>query len=71
MPDPRPGEGSRLQDVIRRLHEARTKAPRGSDASWAGPVSDSGTFGDTGTDQPETGELFIPAAGIGEPAAGR
>ena len=58
MPDPRPGEGSRLQDVIRRLHEARTKAPRGSDASWAGPVSDSGTFGDTGTDQPETGELF-------------
>ena len=60
MPDPRPGEGSRLQDVIRRLHEARTKAPRGSDASWSGPVSDSGTFGDggTATDQPETGELF-------------
>jgi branched-chain amino acid transport system ATP-binding protein len=60
MPDPRPGEGSRLQDVIRRLHEARTKAPRGSDASWSGPVSDSGTFGDGGnaTDQPETGELF-------------
>lgn len=60
MPDPRPGEGSRLQDVIRRLHEARTKAPRGSDASWSGPVSDSGAFGGggTGLDEPETGELF-------------
>ncbi|HEV8625643.1 MAG TPA: ATP-binding cassette domain-containing protein [Acidimicrobiia bacterium] len=61
MPDSRPGEGSRLQDVIRRLHEARTKAPRGSDASWPGPVADSGApTGETGTglDQPETGELF-------------
>jgi len=64
MPDPRPGEGSRLQDVIRRLHEARTKAPRGSDASWAGPVSDSGIAlgggggGGPATDRPETGELF-------------
>jgi ABC-type branched-subunit amino acid transport system ATPase component len=61
MPDPRPGEGSRLQDVIRRLHEARTKAPRGSDASWAGPVSDSGALfgpGSPATDAPEAGELF-------------
>ena len=61
MPDPRPGDSSRLQEVIRRLHEARTKAPRGSDASWAGPVSDSGiAAGEAGmaTDRPETGELF-------------
>src|SRR5256714_894848 len=61
MPDSRPGEGSRLQDVIRRLHEARTKAPRGSDASWPGPVADSGApggDGGTATDRPETGELF-------------
>jgi branched-chain amino acid transport system ATP-binding protein len=57
----RPGEGSRLQDVIRRLQEARTRAPRGSDASWPGPVADSGLPGDgggTAVDQPETGELF-------------
>jgi branched-chain amino acid transport system ATP-binding protein len=57
----RPGEGSRLQDVIRRLQEARTRAPRGSDASWPGPVADSGLPGDGGeraVDQPETGELF-------------
>jgi len=56
----RPGEGSRLQDVIRRLQEARTRAPRGSDASWPGPVSDSGLPGDggTATDRPETGEFF-------------
>jgi ABC-type branched-subunit amino acid transport system ATPase component len=61
MPDSRPGEGSRLQDVIRRLHEARTKAPRGSDVTWPGPVSDSGMpLGDGGTalDRPERGELF-------------
>ena len=65
MPDQRPGEGSRLQDVIRRLQEARTRAPRGSDASWPGPVSDSGApLGDGGggsspvTGGPETGELF-------------
>jgi ABC-type branched-subunit amino acid transport system ATPase component len=61
MPESRPGEGSRLQDVIRRLQEARTRAPRSSDASLPGPVSDSGTLqGDAGTatDRPETGELF-------------
>ncbi|MGH9009776.1 MAG: ABC transporter ATP-binding protein [Acidimicrobiia bacterium] len=61
MAEHRPGEGSRLQDVIRRLQEARTRAPRGSDASWAGPVSDSGLpSGDPGTisDRPESGELF-------------
>ena len=61
MPDSRPGEGSRLQDVIRRLHEARTKAPRGSDVTWPGPVSDSGMplgDGGTATDRPERGELF-------------
>jgi len=61
VPDSRPGEGSRLQDVIRRLHEARTKAPRGSDATWPGPVADSGLpVGDGGTaiDRPDTGELF-------------
>ena len=59
MPD-RPGEGNRLQDVIRRLHEARTRAPRASDATWPGPVADSGLVGDggTATDQPETGELL-------------
>jgi len=60
-----PGEGSRLQDVIRRLQEARTRAPRGSDASWPGPVADSGappgdggTGGGMVTQGPETGELF-------------
>jgi ABC-type branched-subunit amino acid transport system ATPase component len=61
VPDPRPGEGSRLQDVIRRLQEARTRAPRGSDASWAGPVSDSGLAADdpgTIADRAESGELF-------------
>jgi branched-chain amino acid transport system ATP-binding protein len=66
MPDQRPGEGSRLQDVIRRLQEARTRAPRGSDAAWPGPVADSGAPFDRGgggggptvTDGPETGELF-------------
>jgi branched-chain amino acid transport system ATP-binding protein len=62
MPEPRPGDsGSRLQDVIRRLQEARTRAPKGSDASWPGPVADSGApggDGGTATDRPETGELF-------------
>lgn len=65
MPDQRPGEGSRLQDVIRRLQEARTRAPRGSDASWPGPVADSGappgdggSGGPTVTGPSETGELF-------------
>ena len=61
MPERHPGEGSRLQEVIRRLQEARTRAPRGSDASWPGPVSDSGALlgeGGTGTDQPERGELL-------------
>ena len=61
MPEPRPGESSRLQDVIRRLQEAKTRAPRGSDASMPGPVADSGGPGGdagTATDRPETGELF-------------
>ena len=61
MPDPRPSDASRLQEVIRRLQEARTRAPRGSDASWPGPVADSGApKGDSGpaTDRPEAGELF-------------
>jgi branched-chain amino acid transport system ATP-binding protein len=62
MPEPRPGDnGSRLQDVIRRLQEARTRAPKGSDASGPGPVADSGApvgDGGTATDRPETGELF-------------
>jgi branched-chain amino acid transport system ATP-binding protein len=61
VPDHRPGEGSRLQDVIRRLQEARTRAPRGSDASWAGPVSDSGlAANDPGTiaERAESGELY-------------
>ncbi len=61
MPDPRPGESSRLQDVIRRLQEAKTRAPRSSDATVPGPVSDSGApggDGGTATDRPETGELF-------------
>ena len=61
MTERRPGDGSRLQDVIRRLQEARARAPRGSDASWPGPVSDSGTLtgqGGTGSDQPEKGELL-------------
>ncbi|MGH9039009.1 MAG: ABC transporter ATP-binding protein, partial [Acidimicrobiia bacterium] len=44
MPEPRPGQGGgRLQDVIRRLQEARNRPPKGTDASWAGPVSDSGS----------------------------
>jgi branched-chain amino acid transport system ATP-binding protein len=62
MPEPRPGDsGSRLQDVIRRLQEARTRAPKGSDASLPGPVADSGApvgDGGTATDRPETGELL-------------
>ncbi|MGH8974894.1 MAG: hypothetical protein ACRD0C_17040, partial [Acidimicrobiia bacterium] len=61
MPDPRPGSGGgRLQDVIRRLQEARNRAPRGSDAVWSGPVSDSGSpvDGPPGTEAPERGELL-------------
>ena len=62
MPDPRPGEGgSRLQEVIRRLQEARTRTPRGSDATWPGPVADSGApvgDGGTATEQPERGEFL-------------
>ena len=61
MPEHRSGDGSRLQDVIRRLQEARTRAPRGSDATWPGPVADSGALlGDagTGTERPEKGELL-------------
>jgi branched-chain amino acid transport system ATP-binding protein len=61
VPEPRPGESSRLQDVIRRLQEAKTRAPRGSDASLPGPVADSGApggDGGTATDRPETGELL-------------
>ncbi len=59
MPEPPSGENSRLQDVIRRLQEAKTRAPRGSDAVLPGPVADSGLpDGGTATDQPETGELF-------------
>jgi ABC-type branched-subunit amino acid transport system ATPase component len=61
VPDPRPGESSRLQDVIRRLQEAKTRAPRSSDATLPGPISDSGApggDGGTATDRPETGELF-------------
>jgi branched-chain amino acid transport system ATP-binding protein len=33
----------RLRDVIRRLEEARNRAPKGSDVTWPGPVSDSGS----------------------------
>ncbi len=62
MPESRPGSGGgRLQDVIRRLQEARNRAPRGSDALWPGPVSDSGgpiIDGPAGTEAPERGELL-------------
>ncbi len=63
MPEPRPGSGGgRLQDVIRRLQEARNRAPRGSDAVWSGPVSDSGSplagDGPAGAEAPERGELL-------------
>ena len=62
MPDPRPGDsGSRLHDVIRRLQEARTRTPRASDATWPGPVADSGApggDGGTATDRPVSGELL-------------
>ncbi|MDQ1497469.1 MAG: branched-chain amino acid transport system ATP-binding protein [Actinomycetota bacterium] len=57
----RPGDSSRLQDVIRRLQEARTRAPRGSDATLPGPVADSGApagDGGTATDRPESGEML-------------
>ncbi|MGH8990302.1 MAG: ABC transporter ATP-binding protein [Acidimicrobiia bacterium] len=63
MPDPRPGSGGgRLQDVIRRLQEARNRPPKGSDAVWSGPVSDSGSpvlpVEGSGTEVAETGELL-------------
>ena len=62
MPEPRPGDsGSRLQDVIRRLQEAKTRAPRATDATVPGPVADSGGpagDGGTATERPETGELL-------------
>ncbi len=61
MPDPRPGSGGgRLQDVIRRLQEARNRTPKGSDALWPGPVSDSGSplEGLGGPEAPERGELL-------------
>jgi branched-chain amino acid transport system ATP-binding protein len=62
MAERRHGDGgSRLQEVIRRLQEARTRAPRGSDAAWPGPVADSGApvgDGGTATEQPERGEFL-------------
>lgn len=53
---------SRLAEVIRRLQEARTRQPRSSDASWPGPVADSGAPSGL-TDGPggapvESGELL-------------
>lgn len=57
--EPRPGSGGgRLQDVIRRLQEARTRAPRGSDATWPGPVSDSGSTTLDPTGEATSGELL-------------
>jgi branched-chain amino acid transport system ATP-binding protein len=50
-------ESGRLREVIRRLEEARSRAPKGSDASWPGPVSDSGG-GDGPTTEVEAGELL-------------
>jgi branched-chain amino acid transport system ATP-binding protein len=53
--------GSRLHEVIRRLQEARTRAPRGSDATWPGPVADSGApvvEGGPETDRAERGEFL-------------
>ena len=59
MPEPRP-HASRLQEVIRRLQDARSRAPRGSDATWPGPGDDSGSpvVEGGGTERPETGELL-------------
>lgn len=59
-PESRPGSGGRLQDVIRRLQEARNRPSRGGDALWSGPVSDSGSpvVGGPGTEAPERGELL-------------
>jgi branched-chain amino acid transport system ATP-binding protein len=60
--------GSRLRDVIRRLEEARSRAPKGSDATWPGPVADSGSPVEDGPveDRPVSGELlwrpFTPKA---------
>lgn len=58
--DRRPHTGrSRLQEVIRHLQEARTRAPRGSDASWPGPVADSGSVVEGPAGAPsDTGELL-------------
>ena len=59
--DRRPGTGrSRLQEVIRHLQEARTRAPRSTDATWPGPVADSGSPVVDGpvTERPEAGEML-------------
>ncbi len=62
MADPRPTPegGSRLREVIRRLEEARTRAPKGSDAIWPGPVADSGSLVPDGGDgdRGQSGELL-------------
>jgi branched-chain amino acid transport system ATP-binding protein len=61
MADPRPSPegGSRLRDVIRRLEEARARAPKGSDATWLGPVADSGSLVSDGDgERPDSGELL-------------
>jgi branched-chain amino acid transport system ATP-binding protein len=64
MPERRPGNGgSRLREVIRRLEEARTRAPKGSDAVWPGPVADSGSpvadgGGERTGERPESGEIL-------------
>ena len=58
-PRPTPDGGSRLREVIRRLEEARTRAPKGSDAIGPGPVADSGSVvPDGGGERPESGELL-------------
>jgi branched-chain amino acid transport system ATP-binding protein len=48
----------RLRDVIRRLEEARSRAPKGSDVTWPGPVADSGSPVLEGSSAKETGELL-------------
>jgi branched-chain amino acid transport system ATP-binding protein len=55
-----PDGGNRLREVIRRLEEARTRAPKGSDATWPGPVADSGSpFPDGGDGEgADRGELL-------------
>ena len=55
----RPHHGrSRLQEVIRHLQEARTRAPRGSDATWPGPVADSGLVDGPAGATRDAGELL-------------